>query len=86
MREKIKKMGKVRWSNNKRETIFLLFLTPKKGKKNIGRKSSKKKFIEDGSFFEWKIVWCSLFDPDRQNKKIMKLTFSHSKKGNKISN
>jgi hypothetical protein len=74
MREKIKKMVKVRWSNNEQRNIFLLFLTPEKEKKNIGRKSSKICCIEDGSFFEWKIVWCSLFDPDRQNKKIIVTT------------
>ena len=41
MREKIKKMGKVRWSNNERETIFLLFLTPEKEKKTLEEKVQK---------------------------------------------
>jgi hypothetical protein len=56
MKEKIKKMVKVRWSNNEQRNIFLLFLTPKKEKKNIGRKSSKNCCIEEGLILEWKIV------------------------------
>jgi hypothetical protein len=41
MREKIKNISKVRWSNGERETIFLLFLTPKKEKKTLEEKVQK---------------------------------------------
>jgi len=42
MREKIKNISKVRWSNNEQRNIFLLFLTPKKEKKTLEEKIQKK--------------------------------------------
>ena len=41
MKEKIKKMVKVRWSNNEQRNIFLLFLTPEKEKKTLEEKVQK---------------------------------------------